>query len=86
MAIKKASTAKKAVGTISVVVCKLMENLKTIKVAKGATVQDVLRVGGIKLNGEEVKDLRVNGNAVKMTDKVKAGDIITAVPQVDGGL
>jgi len=76
---------KKAVGMISVVVCKLMDNLKTIKVKKGATVQEVLKVGGVKLNGEEVKDLRVNGNVAKLADKVKAGDIITAVPQVDGG-
>jgi len=84
MVVKKAKA--KATGNISVVVCKLMEDLKTIKVKKGATVQEVLKVGGIKLNGEEVKDLRVNGEVAKMTDKVKANDIITAVPQVDGGI
>jgi len=82
---KAKKVVKKVAASIAVMVGKLVEGAKTIKVKKGATIKECLEAAGFKLNGEDVKNLTVNGEPAKLTDKVTAGDIILAVPQVDGG-
>jgi len=72
-----------AKGKVSVMVCELMRDLKTVEVATGGTVKDALELAGIKPDGEE--NLRVNGEEAKLTDKVSADDVITLVPHVAGG-
>jgi len=75
----------KAKGEMSVMVCELMRDLKTVKVKQGATVQDVLTEAGIKPDGVEMSNLRVNGEEAKLDTKVSADDVITLVPHVAGG-
>ena len=83
MAVKKAKA--KTAAKISVTVCELMKDLKVMKVSKGATVEDVLIAAGLKKEGMKLEHLRVNGEVAKLSDKVKADDVITLVPQVEGG-
>ena len=80
-----AVTKAKATAKISVTVCELMKDLKTIKVLKGATIEDVLKEAGLRKEGTKLEHLRVNGEVAKLSDKVSAGDVVTLVPQVEGG-
>ena len=77
-------TKTKATDKIRVTVCELMKDLKTVTVATGATVKDVLEAAGINVEGK-LEHLRVNGDVAKLADKVSKEDVITLVPQVDGG-
>ena len=71
-------------GKITVTVCELMKDLKTVTVGADATVKDALEAAGISVEGK-MEHLRVNGNVAKLGSKVSKEDVIMLVPQVDGG-
>ena len=73
-----------ATKLVSVVVCELMKDLKRLRVKAGSTIQEVLVKAGIYVEGK-MERLRVNGEIKTLGAKVKKDDIITLVPQVDGG-
>ena len=72
-----------AKGEMTVMVCELMRDLKSVVVKPGASVKDALELAGVKVDGEE--NLRVNGEEAKLVDKISADDVITLVPHVSGG-
>jgi putative ubiquitin-RnfH superfamily antitoxin RatB of RatAB toxin-antitoxin module len=67
---------------IYVKVAQLATALKNIIVTTGATVEDVFKKAEITANG----DIFVNGNRAGLRSKVKNGDIIGIVGQVEGGM
>lgn len=69
-------------STMTIKVAHLAQNMITIRVKGGSTVSEVLKKADITAEG----DIFVNGKRAGMRTKLRNGDIIGIVGQVDGGV
>lgn len=76
---RKARTPK----NINVQVAVIGESLKVYEVPAKSTVSDVLSKANISHNG---RDVRVDAAPAKLTDRIKANQIITVVGRIQGGV
>lgn len=82
---KKVVRKRGARKLIDILVCELRTGAKRIKVEEDSTVEEVLHQAGLTVTDKAIKDLRINGDPAKLSDTVEADDIVSLVPQVDGG-
>ena len=64
-------------------ICEMTKDIKPVKVKEGDTLEKVLKAA--EYDPTKVEHLRLNGGPAELTAKVSSEDIITMVPQVDGG-
>ena len=67
--------------SITVKVAQLAQEMQTIRVTENATVKQVLEKAELEVSG----DIFVNGKRAGYGTKLKNGDIIGIVGQVEGG-
>lgn len=72
---------------ITVTVATLSQDVKTIRLRQGATVEEALLKAGYRKESlkEVISGLRVNNRRVNLNTELPAGAFMTVAPNVEGG-
>lgn len=77
----KATTEKDEAGTISVEVCVLGSEIKTVCLEEGATVEMAVTAAGFDTS----RTVKCSGEVVALEDQVEDGDRLIITDKVKGG-
>jgi hypothetical protein len=67
---------------VNVRIVQLGKGVLAYQAEEGATIQDALESAGVPIVSMEI---RVGGHRVELTEPLKDGDLVTAIPRIRGG-
>jgi sulfur carrier protein ThiS len=67
---------------VNVRIVQLGKGVLSYQADDGATIQDALESAGVPTATMEI---RVGGRRVELTERLKDGDLVTAIPRIRGG-
>lgn len=80
---RRRTTTRRQIRRMKVVVAKLGEDSKVVRLPEGASVADAIKEAGFSAEGTTI---HMNNEEVTLTAPVMNNSVITLTPEVKGGL